>query len=225
MFLHILFAVAAIQVQTPASPPAAAQAASPQEIAAARAEADALIQAGDAGDFFVNVTDGAVPEVRHRESGLVCGFEPGAPANRVMIFKQSDPRVPRGDDVGCSTKALDIVRTLYATRYPTQADRDVAFDVAVSAIVKQFQDVKPFDGDVVTIKGERAALYQSAGRSMAFRAKMDGQAYYTAVTTFDYGGWSFKSRTSAPVERAVEASLYEQLILTALSNALIGEQK
>jgi hypothetical protein len=78
--LAFMIGLAAALIASAALPQAPAQRPppSPQAIAKARAQADALIASAKAGDLFENLTDAAVPVVRHRGSGLKCGFGPGA---------------------------------------------------------------------------------------------------------------------------------------------------
>lgn len=75
-------------------------AASPDELAKARALADRVVADAHAADVFENATQGKVVEVRHRASGLVCSFDPDDGGASVHIYESAG--LPRGDDISCS---------------------------------------------------------------------------------------------------------------------------
>jgi hypothetical protein len=100
-----------------AAAPAMAQVAAPSvPRGEARAEGDALLTQAGASDLFDNVTapDAQDIRLRHKASGLVCEFNPGAASNRVVVFESP----PSGDDIACSTGGAVGERTLYASHTP-----------------------------------------------------------------------------------------------------------
>jgi hypothetical protein len=86
--------------------------ASPEKIAAARAEADALIAATGAPDLFVNTTDSEAPTVRHIPSNLTCTFDHASPNNELVI----GPGPIRGEYVACRSQSAAMTLSVTATR-------------------------------------------------------------------------------------------------------------
>ncbi len=107
----VLLLVAATTAR--AQPPTADQ------IAAARAEGDALLRTAHAEALFVNETGaGAKPTaailLRHRASGFLCMFDPGKPENQVSVFRS----LTVGADVGCTTRGPTALQSLFIFRAP-----------------------------------------------------------------------------------------------------------
>jgi hypothetical protein len=95
----------------------------------AKAEGDALLAQAGASDLFDNITadDAQDIKLKHKASGLICEFNAGAPANRVVVFDSAQ----RGDDIACSTGGGVGQRTLYASRTPGRTlDDAFAHDLA-----------------------------------------------------------------------------------------------
>ena len=110
--------VSAAHAQTPPAAPGEA-----------KAEGDALLAQAGAAALFDNVTaaDAQDIKLRHKASGLVCAFNPGAASNRVVVFDGQT----RGDEIACSTGGAVGERTLYASRTPGRALADAfAHDLA-----------------------------------------------------------------------------------------------
>ena len=103
--------------QAPVGPPPI----KPEDIAAAKAEGDALLKAAKAEDLFDNETGrdgGRAIVLRHTASGYRCVFNPGKAVNKVEVFKS----LRRGDDVGCTSQTFSDVRTLYLFKVPESTE-------------------------------------------------------------------------------------------------------
>lgn len=104
--------------QAPVGPPPI----KPEDIAAAKAEGDALLKAAKAEDLFDNETGrdgGRAIVLRHTASGYRCVFNPGKAVNKVEVFKS----LRRGDDVGCTSQTFSDVRTLYLFKVPESTEQ------------------------------------------------------------------------------------------------------
>ncbi len=124
----------------PATQSNVAAKATPEQIAAARKEGDALIFTANAQDVFDNETGrngSATILLRHRASGFLCQFEPGQLANSVTVY----PNANRGNDVGCNTMNSAGDRTTNFTRDNASDDDWIAG--ATSAIQRHVPGVQP----------------------------------------------------------------------------------
>ncbi|RZJ31833.1 MAG: hypothetical protein EON85_02730 [Brevundimonas sp.] len=119
--------------------------ATPEQVAAARTEADRIIAAAGAADLFTNITGNANPMVRHRGSGLICIFRNVPEIDRITIY----PGGQRGDDVGCNTvdPANGAETTVYATRYVPLPSEEAVLADAVRAIKQRFPSARAYEGD------------------------------------------------------------------------------
>ena len=185
--------------------PVVAQDATPAQIAAARAHAAQLITDANASGIFVDKTDGAVVEVMHLASGMMCllGTEPG---NGVHVFPTAQMGIPRGDDVACMVReaeaGLDI--TTYATRYPGERMTSEAIvSDAVAGIRQRWPDATPYGGDIMTANVDG----QPAPRAAAFLVKINGRTMLTMVLGTQIGDWSYKVRITGPADEAEAVSL------------------
>lgn len=124
--------MAAVGAAALVAPPALAQSPSVPR-GEARAEGDALLAQAGATGLFDNITSDDAQDIklRHKASGLVCAFNPGAPSNRVVVFDGGQDGAKRGDDIACSTGGAVGERTLYASRTPGRTLADAfAHDLA-----------------------------------------------------------------------------------------------
>ena len=189
--------------------------ATPQQIAAARAQADRLIQRANAQDWFENVTDSALPAVRHRPSGMRCLFV-GNQYDQIAVFPTAQGGIPAGYDVGCVSReeSLGVDLTLYATRYRPLPTEQQIMGAAAQAVVSRYPGARPYGGDVAlasaegrpeplsrawTIEGDRFTLAMvSHNREWGFKARANGDdpsmtSLYASVAFVaalaDVGGW------------------------------------
>jgi len=179
-----------------------AEPATPAQIAAARAEADRLIAEGDAGAFFVNVSEGAEPRVRHQLSGLICEFVAGDADNQIVVFPSP---LPPGDDVGCNVGSGDHYRTIYATRFGQfNISPEQAMEIGVAGIVQRFADARPYGQRIATASTEGATPTQ-------IRAFLVGSSY-THVQVAHVGDWSIKERLTWPEPPTSQEQLFNSLM-------------
>lgn len=186
---------------------------------AARAEGDALMAQAGASDLFDNVTldDAQDIKLKHKASGLVCEFNPGAPSNRVVVFDAGQPGARRGDDIACSTGGAAGERTLYASRTPgrTLAEAfardlaevrrshpgavDYALPAGVDSPILQMLDIPPMPP------------------SRTARFIVDHQ--FTSVSSAVVKDWSLEFRFTCPEEKQDVAadSLQPTLWVTILA--------
>ncbi|GAA0648118.1 hypothetical protein GGR12_001099 [Brevundimonas lenta] len=180
-----------------------------EEVAAARAIADRLIAEADAEGIFVNSTDSGLAEVTHVASGMTCMFD-GGQYDRIAIFPVSDPKIPRGYDVGCVSydEALKIDLSLYATRYRPLPSERAVLDSARGAIENRWPDARPYTGDFMTVEGQTPPL------AAAYRVRIDGEDMLTLALVTHRDEWGFKARATGPYKEAMGVSLYAGVMLT-----------
>lgn len=166
--------------------------ATPEEMAAARTEADAIIERSQAGAFFENLTTTETPQARHRPSGMICSFTRGDARNTIAFYPVVEGGPQNGDDVSCGTWWGTTYVTSYATRYPQQYSADQLFAAAVRDIRENWQNVVAMEGSVqgATIEGQEPPLVA------AFTADRAGRSGTTALVLRNIGEWSFKVRAT-----------------------------
>lgn len=194
-----LLAAGAAAGQEPEKPATA------EEIAAATAIADQIIEAADAQGIFVNTTDSGQAEVTHAASGMTCLFD-GDPADRISIFATVDGRIPRGLDVGCVSwdEALGIDLSLFATRYqPLPTEAAVLADVQ-RAIERRWPGAKPYEGELATLSLEG----QNPTLVAAYQVRLQDEDKLTMALVSHRDAWSFKARATGPLADAMGVSLY-----------------
>ena len=174
--------------------------ATPEQVEAARAEADRIIAAAGAGDLFANITGNSFPTVRHRTSGLICHFRGSPEVDRILIF----PNSPRGDDVGCTTRDANIwvETTYYATRYTPMPTEAAILDDAMAAIRNRFPSARPFEGELSSASTDGVTPV-----SAALVVETNMGTLFTMATVEHQDGWSFKARTTGPLEKAEQVNL------------------
>lgn len=192
MFARLTFfaalAFAPMAAAQDAEPPASAE-----EIAAARARADRLIAAGEAGPYFENITDSGSPQVRHRGSGMVCSFSDEA-YDRITIFPAS-PGLAKGDDVSCNTRLMDVDFSTYATRYARQFSEEAVVRDSLRAIAQRWPDGRPHDGDLMSASIDGSPRPLVGGYDIV----VEGRPMLTLVLVAHREDWSFKGRVTGPV--------------------------
>ena len=185
--------IAALAIAPMAAAQDAPAPASAEEIAAARTYADRLIQIGEAGAYFENITDSGSPTVRHRGSGMVCAFSDEG-YDRITIYPASDG-VAKGDDVSCNTRLMDVDLSTYATRYARRfSQEDIAAD-AMRAIAQRWPEGRPHEGELMSasINGNPAPLIGG------YDITIEGRPMLTLVLVAHRDEWSFKGRVTGPV--------------------------
>lgn len=209
-----LFApVAAAQTLPPVL--AAEVPATPEEIAAARAHADTLIETANAGTYFVNKTNSAVPEVQHVASGMRCLFNTND-HDRILIFPARNDAIAFGDDVGCASReeALAVETTSYATRYRPLPSEEAVLADAVRAIRNRWPDAIPFDGALALMSAEG----QETPKYAAFKVATQDGPMLTMVLVDHIGEWGYKVRATGRFEDAMLVSISGGFLMSNMSN-------
>jgi hypothetical protein len=136
--LRGMIALAAVLAAAPALALGAPPAVPP---GAALAESQVLLAQAGAADLFDNLTgrDSQDIEIKHRASGLICVFNPGAPSNRLVLF---DAPV-RGEDFACATGGAVGERTLYAAHAPGRT-LEQAFAHDVAEVKQSYRDIADY---------------------------------------------------------------------------------
>lgn len=178
--------------------------ASAEDLATASAEADRLIAGTGAAALFENVSSDGMAKVRHKASGLVCSYLPGAENNSLTLFPSS---LPRGDDVGCNADFGPAFITYYATRYGPGYSATDSMNDAVAAIRNRFPDARPHEGLTATVEPPEGVT------ETAFAGLLIGpadQSRYTMARTAKVGEWIFKQRVTG--EGGEDAIMANQII-------------
>lgn len=205
-----VFTLSAAAVARAAEPPAGVAAPTkpvsappptPEDIAAARANADAVIAKFGVADLFDNVTVGAIPSVRHKASGLVCHVDIDSPISNIHVYEG----LPRGEDVSCNSRILTVTETLYATRYPQRPTAEMIVDASIEAIRQNFTKVKPFEGPSLSISTGETDLPTPV--TVRLQARLQGKPVYTRSSAVVVGDWVFAQRVTAPLDDQMMADI------------------
>ena len=160
---------------------------SPEE---ARAHADALITKAEAGQWFVNVSEGDTPRVHHVPSGMICVFPSVSDQNVINVYPSQPDGPARGDDVGCAAWWGRTYVSMIATRYPQAYGEEDLFVSAAGDILRSWDDAKPIEGQF----GIRTFGDQPPPRVAAFSGSRNGQAALNVLVVRNIGPWTFKAR-------------------------------
>ena len=195
--------------------------ATPQQIALARAEADTILARAGAQDLFDNVTSTANPALRHKASGLICGFNAGSPINKVFVFHSA-----LGDGIGCNTARDQRSFSLFLDPAPPQPPPIGQLVAALGlAIVKRFPDAKPSpsvmtasgkDADGSPLPPHRAVVYIRQGPS--------GLIVEREVAGY-IGGWVLQQRITEPEAQSVAFDLLNELSFISDERAILQAAK
>ncbi|WP_420471410.1 hypothetical protein [Brevundimonas sp. FT23042] len=207
---------AALAFSTPAvAQMARVEGASAEQLATASAEADALIAAvgDDARHLFENISADGMVRIRHKPSGLVCTYVPGAQNNALQVYRGHGPL---GDDVGCNTDMGPAYLTYYATRYgPGYSATDSARDAA-AAIRNRFPDARPYEG--MTARVEPPTGVTETGYA-ALLIGPESAPRYTHALTAKVGEWIFKQRMTG--DGTEDAIMANQIMAGAFFNEIL----
>ena len=219
MFARLAFITAVLcapvaGAQTPPPALAVKVPASPEEIAEALAYADTLIETANAGAYFVNKTNSAIPEVQHLASGMRCLFNTND-QDRILVFPARNDGIAYGDDVGCSSReeAMAVETTSYATRYRPLPSEDVVVADSVRAIRNRWPDAVPFDGTLALMSAEG----QENPKYAAFKVTTQDGPMLTMVLVDHVGEWGFKVRATGPFEDAMLVSVYSGFVMSHMT--------
>ncbi|RZJ38417.1 MAG: hypothetical protein EON86_15760 [Brevundimonas sp.] len=215
-----LLAAAAMSAALALSTPVAAHLAQVEtptaaQLAEASAEADALIAGvgDDARRFFENVSADGMVRIRHKPSGLVCSYLPGAQNNTLQVYRGHGPV---GDDVGCNADIGPAYMTYYATRYgPGYSATDSARDAAAS-IRNRFSDARPYDGMMAQIQPPEGVTDTAYA---AYLIGPEASPRYTHALTATVGEWILKQRMTG--DGGEDAIMANQIMGGAFFNEVL----
>lgn len=185
--------------------------------AAAHGETDRLIKAAGAEALFVNEPHGSLLGARHLKSGLLCTFSPGDRINRILVFERAEPRLPRGDDVGCTSQVSGVHHSLSAARLGERGGVDAALRRAVANLMTAAPNAVTYQGDhaenaEVDVDGRPLPLAEH--RTARFVVERDGRKLFTRVSVAVVDGWDIKQRVTGPLEEAVALDVEAEAMMT-----------
>lgn len=191
------------------------------QLAEASAEADALISGTGLPDLFVNVSRDGMARIRHKASGLICTYVPGAENNSLMVFDKGDGQP--GDDVGCNADFGRVFMTYYATRYgPGYSAADSARDAA-DAIRNRWPEARPYEGTMASVEPP-AEVTESEYAALLIGPEASPR--YTHALTAKVGEWIFKQRMTGDGDQ--QSIMANQIVAGAFFNdvltAAVGEK-
>jgi hypothetical protein len=169
--------------------------ATPQQIASARAKADAIIQRAEAVGIFENITADATPTVRHRLSGMTCAFS-GDDHDYIRIFPMSTSAIPRGEDVGCGMRMAGSEHSIYATRYPDGHSARDDLNAAIAALRQRLPDAQPHSGPIPVASRQGGPEVLMA----AYDIKIEDTPKLTLILVAKSEDWNFKHRATGPAD-------------------------
>lgn len=184
---------------------------------AVESETERLIREAGAESLFVSESQGSLLGARHTKSGLLCTFSPGDRANRILVFDKAEPRLPRGDDVGCTTRVNGVYQSLYAARLGDRGGVDGALKSAVDGLITASPGAQVYQGDhaenaEVDVDGRRLPLAEH--RTARFVIEHEGRKLFTRVSVAVVDGWDIKQRVSGPIEDAVALDVEAEAMMT-----------
>jgi hypothetical protein len=217
MFRLVTAAFAALAFAQPAVAQAPATMPEPATIEA-RAEAARLIAEAKAGDLFEDASTGSVPGARHKRSGLVCSFEPGAEANRIFVFDEG--AAARGDDVACVTQVMGVTTTLYATRYAKPVSVTEAVDDAIRGIAAQFPGAREYAGKTANADIDPTTPGAASRQRARVEVSIEGVPALAKVDAAEVGGWIIKLRATGPLQPELATDLFAEIAFAAVLDRL-----
>ena len=198
-------ALAAPVQSAPASPPVA------PNLAELSAQMDAIMKASSAGRVFTNDTRRGLPAARHNDSGLRCVFEKSAAGNEIVWIGSIDG----GGGVGCNSRPAGFRQSLEAVRLGRSQTLETVFDGAVRNITWG-QDARPHDPSSMTVRVEPGIGGKAPPepRTAGYLVRKAGGEVYSRVSVAIIGDWVIQQKFEAPAERAEEAALLADVVMS-----------
>jgi hypothetical protein len=198
------FALATLLAATPAPK------AEPAEVAALRAQADAVIRAASAQRWFVNDTRWDLPAVRHTQSGLRCLFQPGDAANRIIHVGH----VKSGGGMGCISRPSGFTQTLSAVKMTEGDTLDTVFAGAVRDL--EGAEARAYEGPRIVVRvepapGEPKLAEVRSGRYLVRKGEQD---VFSLVSVALVDGWIIRQQFEAPAARAEDADMLAGVVMS-----------
>lgn len=192
-----------------------AQTASPEQVAAAKARAGALIAASGAPDKFADVSADGLVRIRHLPSNAICTFEPDAPGARL----ETGPE----DAAACydATGGLRRLRIARAASGITEFAQARAAAEALRAPIALSMPASAVGPAIIYDQGAR-------GQAYAFGAVENRQRLSFWVGVVKVGDWFLTQEVAAPSPppRSKEVSTSDvtgQALLKAVAFRMTGE--
>lgn len=208
-----LFAATAL-VMALAAVEAHAQSATPEQIAAAKAEADKVIAASGAARWFVNATVDNLPAVRHWPSGMTCRFTLG----QRNVIRQYANDAEAGDNVSCSTVLIvqggtKIVLTQYATRYHATRTVKQELDAAQASFRLRDPGAQTAAGPFRAVDAGIGAA--PAHETVRMEISDNGDRLFVRAAAASVGDWLVGQRVTAPISEEGTADAVGEILIAA----------
>ena len=203
--------------------PAFAQGTEAEPQAAPGSIAIGMIEHADADGIFDLVHNGQVT-LRHTRSGLTCHFLRDGTGGRIIVFAppaattpvNSEPAIPRGDDVACDMTEGRTQTRYFATRYPFGSTLEEQITGVEAAIRRRDPGAVRYGGE--TLRNTEDGL--PTRRSTRFIITHDGVRTFTRASVARVGDWILKLRYSAPAPDDAAAAQADQLADSLFDGAL-----
>ena len=198
-----LVTIAEGQRHGPSIQPAAQAAVFTRE--ALHAQGDELVARSRAPDVFENVTTQKLISVRHKPSGFVCTFDPRQSENALQVLGP----LPRGDDVGCITRAGGMVVSYFVTRFPVAVTPQQAIQVYLREVKQMHPDVAQAKGPFLNANTQsKPGEPPPVQRLTAHLTYVDhGDTAYSRLCVAVVNGWVIEQRITAPLAQQKVADL------------------
>ena len=208
MPLLSLFVVAALAAPVQAVPPAQGVAPNLAELSR---QMDAIIAASHARNAFTNDTTRGLPAARHKDSGLRCVFEKAAAGNEIVLIGSIDG----GGGVGCLSRPAGFRQSLEAVRLGRNQTLDSVFEGSVRNITWE-RDARPHDPSTMTVRVEPGvgAKAPPKPRTAGYLVRKPEGEVYSRVSVAIVGGWVIRQSFEAPADRAEEAALLADVVMS-----------
>jgi hypothetical protein len=157
--------------------------------------------------------------VRHRGSGLKCGFGPGPEGwdkDSLAVFSSG---LPRGADVGCIIYFQGFVVSLDVSRQNRTPTLDAMTAYYVKSVLAQHPHATPYVGPYVEPSGMKAGF--PAFQSVRFSFDEAGGRQFSRLSVAIVKGWVIEERVTGPYE---DAQFGDLLATDELLGAIVSVQ-
>ncbi len=216
MSIRLILAACATLVAATAAH-AADEKPSSDEVAKARARAERMIVSANASDVFEYVAADDIPTVRHRASGMICGFG-DAPSDHLAIAQSG---LPRGDDVACYARIEDFRIERFATRKAVGMTLDQASASCERRVRANHQDARPLAGDGMLGTTFHAATGYPDVRTYRFEFRDRGKPQVTQCSVVIVRDWVIEVDVSGPGDDAQSVDLFSGVDVLAILGAIL----